>query len=109
MRDEKPGEIGSDSGFYRVMLSAVLFIRDQGCKQIDHLGGSCQSLVIIWTRLRGGDGRLDPKVDKMHRKLQVGVSGEEEDTESCISAYEKPIYPIIFLNFFFLLFSSSYT
>lgn len=23
------------------MLSAVLFIRDQGCKQIDHLGGSC--------------------------------------------------------------------
>lgn len=62
---------------------------------------SSQSLVIIWTRLRGGDGRLDPKVDKMHRKLQVGVSGEEEDTESCISAYEKPIYPIIFLNFFF--------
>lgn len=55
MREQE--EIAFDLGFYRIVLAAMLFIRDQGCKHIDHFGGSCinpvQVLVMTWTRLIG--------------------------------------------------------
>lgn len=42
------GDIGADLGVYRIMLAAVLLLRDQGCKQIDHSGGFCINLVKTW-------------------------------------------------------------
>ena len=46
----------------------------------------------------GEDGKLGPKIDKMCREVQVGVS-EKRYTENCIRKLNY-IYPFIFLNSF---------